>query len=149
MRRVLAHGLFWGLLAAGCGETAAPVAPTPAISLTGTWVGSVDVSGASTRLTWTLSQAGQAVTGPVMLALPSGTVLLNGFLTGTLTGSQLAYTISVGPGGIPAQPSCTGQIAGTMTATIAAVSTLAGTSTVTGSSCTPPFPGGPLTLTRQ
>jgi hypothetical protein len=101
-------------------------------------------------MTWTLTQADATnVTGPVTVGLTSGTVLMNGFLTGTLSGSSLTYTISVGPGGIPTQPTCVGQVGGTMAATIGVTSTLAGTSAVTGSNCTPPFPGGTITLTRS
>lgn len=149
MRTAFAAVVVLGLLAAGCSDTSTTVTPSPGIDLTGTWIGNVTVLGASTRLSWTLAQAGTAVTGPVLLGLPTGTVLLNGFLTGTLTGSSLTYTISIGPGGIPAQPACAGQIAGEMTAAIAATSTLTGTSAVTSSTCAAPFPGGPLTLTRQ
>ena len=42
---------------------------------------------------------------------------LNGSLTGTLTGSSLTYAIAVAQGGIPSQPTCTGQLGGTMTVT--------------------------------
>ena len=150
MRRGIAAVLVCGLFAAGCdSEKSTPGAPTTAINLTGTWVGDVTVLNTSTRMTWTLTQSDKSVTGPVLLGLPTGQVLLNGFLTGTLSGSTLTYTISVGPGGIPLNPTCVGQIGGTMNATIAVTSTLSGTSSIVGSNCTPPFPGGTLTLTRQ
>jgi hypothetical protein len=100
-------------------------------------------------MTWTLTQTNGAVTGPVLVALPTGTVLLNGFLTGTLAGSTLTYTIAVGPGAIPAQPQCVGQLGGTMTATTGASPALTGTYTLRSSTCTTPFTGGDLTLTRQ
>lgn len=100
-------------------------------------------------MTWTLTQADSAVTGPVLIRLSSGTVLLNGFLTGTLTGSALAYTISVGAGGIPAQPSCAGQMTGIMAVTLAATSTLVGPMAVSSSNCAPPFAGSTVTLTKQ
>lgn len=125
-----------------------PSAPTPT-NVAGTWAGNVTVADASTRMTWTLSQTDTAVTGPVLLALANGVVLMNGFLTGTISGSSLAYTISVGPGGIPLQPSCAGQISGTMAVTLGATSTLTGTPIVSSSTCTPPFPGGSVTLTKQ
>jgi hypothetical protein len=100
-------------------------------------------------MAWTLTQTGTAVSGPVLVRLPNGIVLLNGFLTGTLTGSTLPYTISVGPGGIPTQPACVGQLGGTMTATVGATSTLTGSYTVTSATCTPPFgASGDLALTR-
>jgi hypothetical protein len=139
------------LVAAACSDKSTPATPTPTpqISVTGTWVGDVTVLNTQTRMTWTLTQSGTAVSGPVLLGLPSGTVLMNGFLTGSVNGSSMPYTITVGPGGIPSQPTCAGQVGGTMTIAIAASSTLSGTSSVTGSNCTPPFPGGTLTLTRQ
>ena len=94
-------------------------------------------------------QTGTAVTGPVLVRLPNGIVLLNGFLTGTLTGSTLTYSIAVGPGGIPTQPACVGQLGGTMTATAGAPSTLVGGYAVTSATCTPPFgASGNISLTR-
>ena len=139
-----------GLGVTGCTSSSTPSTPSQSINLTGTWTGNLTVQGTAVRMTWTLTQADATnVNGPVTVGLASGTVLMNGFLTGTLSGPSLTYTISVGPGGIPTQPTCVGQVAGTMTATIGVVSTLAGTSAVTGSNCTPPFPGGAIALTRQ
>jgi len=149
MRKLMAAALLLGCLGSACGESP-PAAPTPTpITLTGTWIGSVTVLGTTAQMRWTLTQNGASVTGPATLGLSTGTVLLNGFLTGTLTGTTLTYTISIGPGGVPAQPACTGQIGGTMTAAIGATSTLAGSANVTSSMCTAPFPGGNITLTRQ
>jgi hypothetical protein len=85
----------------------------------------------------------------VLLALSSGVVLMNGFLTGTVSGTTLTYTISVGPGGIPLQPTCAGQIGGTMAIVLGNVSTLTGTPAVTSSSCPVPLPVGAITLTKQ
>lgn len=149
MRRALIGVALLAAVAAGCGEKSTPSSPS-AVNLTGTWVGNLTVQQLPVRMTWTLTQTDATnVTGPVLLGLQTGTVLMNGFLVGTLTGSSLAYTISVGPGGIPTQPTCAGQIGGTMTASIGTIATLSGTSAVTGSNCTPPFPGGTITLTRQ
>ena len=124
--------------------------PSPAaVDLTGTWKGTFALQGTTSEMAWTLTQTGAAVSGPVLVRLPNGIVLMNGFLTGTLTGSTLPYTISVGPGGIPTQPVCVGQLGGTMTATMGATSTLAGSYTVTSATCTPPFgTTGDLALTR-
>jgi hypothetical protein len=124
--------------------------PTPvAIDLSGRWVGNINVLNMSAQIAWTLTQTNGSVTGPALLGLSNGTVLLNGFVTGTLSGSTFTYTISVSPGGVPTQPNCSGQIGGTMTATIGVTSTLDGTSAVTSSNCAPALPGGHLTLTRQ
>jgi hypothetical protein len=100
-------------------------------------------------MTWTLSQSNADVTGAALVTLPSGMVLLNGTLSGTVASSVLTYTIAVGPGGIPTQPACVGQLGGTMTATLGVVSTLAGNYAVRSSSCTTPFAGGALTLNKQ
>jgi len=120
----------------------------PQIDLTGTWTGHLIVGSASASMTWTLTQSNGAVSGPVLIVLPTGIVLLNGALTGTLAGSVLTYSIAVSAGGIPAQPQCTGTLGGTMTATIAATSTLGGNIAVVNSTCTTGVAGGNLTLTR-
>lgn len=100
-------------------------------------------------MTWTLTQTGAAVNGPVLVTQPNGIVLLNGFLVGTLTGSTLDYTISVGQGGIPLQPACAGQLKGTMTVSFGPPSTMAGNYGVASSTCTPPFSAtGDLSLSR-
>jgi hypothetical protein len=141
-------GLYAGLCAVGCSGSSTTPSP-PAIDLDGVWAGNVTVLGMTARMTWTLTQTNTNVTGPALLGLSNGAVLLNGSLTGSLSASTLTFTIAVGPGGIPSQPSCTGQIGGTMTATTGAPSTLAGTPAVISSSCSPPFPAGAVTLTRQ
>ena len=122
--------------------------PTPAQTLTGNWSGDLPIQGAAARMTWTLTQTDSAVTGPVLVLLPTGTVLLNGALAGTLSGSTLTYVINIGPGAIPSQPSCTGQLGGTATTSLGATSTIAGSYAVTASSCPIPFSSGAFTLTR-
>jgi hypothetical protein len=138
------------LLGSACTSIEHSVAPSsPAIDLTGTWRGNFTVQGVTAEMVWTLTQTGMSVSGPVLVRLPNGIVLLNGFLTGTLNGSMLPYTISVGPQGIPSQPACVGQLGGTMTAQTGATSSLNGTYAVTSSTCAPPFASsGNLALTR-
>jgi hypothetical protein len=139
-------------LGAGCSSSLSPSTPptSTSLNLSGTWKGDFAVQDIPAQMTWTLTQTGTAVTGPVLVKLPNGIVLLNGSLTGTLTGSSLAYTISVGPQGIPSQPACVGQLGGTMTATTTgATSMLAGNYAVTSATCTPPFgSSGNISLTR-
>jgi len=143
---VLACSVAW---ASGCSSSKSTTAPSPDIDLNGTWRGQFAVPGATAPMTWTLMQTGTAVSGPVLVTLPNGIVLLNGFLTGTLSGTTLPYTISVGPGGIPSQPSCAGQLTGTMAVTVGVTSTLAGNYAVGSSTCTPPFAAtGNISLTR-
>jgi hypothetical protein len=149
MRRLTAVLTMAALLGAGCVSSGTTGAPSPPPGLTGTWKGDFTVQTVTAEMVWTLTQSGTAVTGPVLVRLPDGIVLLNGFLTGTLTGSTLTYTISVGPGGIPTQPACVGQLGGTMIAASGATSTLTGGYTLTSATCTPPFgASGNIALTR-
>ena len=110
MRRFTAVLTTAALLGVACTSTRITTAPSPPLDLSGTWKGAFAVQGVPAEMTWTLAQTGTAVTGPMLVKLPNGIVLLNGSVTGTLTGSSLAYTISVGPQGIPSQPACVGQL---------------------------------------
>ena len=151
MRLFLATILVGSIVLSGCGTSdTSPTGPS-ASNLTGTWSGDFAVQGTTARMTWTLTQASgsSTVAGPIILVLPSGTVLLNGALSGTLAGSALTFVITVGPGGIPSQPACTGQIGGSAAATIGTTSTLAGNVSVVTSSCTAPVQNGPFTLTKS
>jgi len=116
-------------------------------NLTGTWRGNITVSNITAIMTWTLTQTGSAVTGPVVIGLPSGAVLMNGNVAGTLSGSTLPFTLTVPPGGIPTQPGCSGQITGANGVT--GSSTMNGTYTVASSTCTTGLTNGTFTLTRQ
>ncbi len=149
LRRLLALCVCL-VLTSACGDKS-PAAPTSPqlLDLSGEWNGSLTVEGATARMTWTLSQTDAIVSGPVLVVLPNGIVLLNGALTGTVAGSGLTYAIAVSPGGIPTQPDCVGQLGGTMTAATGTPSTLTGNYAVRSSSCTTPFTGGNLTLTKQ
>jgi hypothetical protein len=152
LRALTAVVITTALLGSACSSssTTSPPSPSPSIDLTGTWRGNFALPGVSAEMAWTLTQTASAVSGPILVRLPNGIVLLNGFLTGTLTGSTLPYTISVGPGGIPTQPACVGQLTGTMTAAIGASSTLTGSYAVASATCTPPFAAtGALALTRS
>ncbi|MCC7415674.1 MAG: hypothetical protein IT176_00925 [Acidobacteria bacterium] len=150
MRRVVL-GLILAFSVAACAADAPspPAAPSnPNASIAGTWIGELPYQGTTVRMTWTLSQAGANVSGPVLIGFATGTVLVNGVLTGTVSGSALTYTIAVGPGGIPLSPQCVGQLGGTMTASAGSVPTLAGTFALVSSTCTAPISGGAITLTR-
>jgi hypothetical protein len=100
-------------------------------------------------MTWTLTQEATQVSGPALVLLPSGTVLLNGVLSGTLNGVTLDYTIAVAPGGVPALPSCAGQFGGAATVVGTPVSALDGRFSLISSVCAPPVTAGTFTLTRQ
>jgi hypothetical protein len=131
----------------GCGSTESPSAPS-AVSVSGNWAGDLSVQETTARMTWTLTQSGSTVTGPVLIVLPSGVVLLNGTLSGTVSGSTLTYTIDVRAGGIPSEPGCTGQLGGT--ATLGAIpTTLTGSYAISSSPCRTPVSNGSVTLTKQ
>jgi hypothetical protein len=149
MQRAVVLVAVLSLVVAGCTDKSpqAPSSSTP--NVTGTWTGDLTIDGVSGRMTWTLTQSATSVSGPVLVSLPSGTVLLNGTLTGTLTGTTLPYTINIAAGGVPTRPSCTGQLTGTMTLTVALPSTLQGPMAITSSSCTPPLTGASLSLAKQ
>jgi hypothetical protein len=134
------------LISTACGDEM-PTEPTnPATNLTGTWRGNITVSSVSALMTWTLTQTGTSVTGPVVIALPTGVVLMNGTMAGTLSGTSLAFTVTVPPGGIVSQPGCSGQIAGT--STVASSTTMNGTYSVANSTCTTGLTSGTFVLTR-
>jgi len=134
--------------AAACSSNSSPTTPTPTLDLTGTWTTSVTFSGVSGRMNWMLTQSGTTVTGPVTVAVSSGIVLLNGSLSGTVANSSLAYTITVPAGGLPLQPTCSGQLQGTM-AIASPPTSMSGPMTLTQSSCTSPIGSQTITMTKQ
>jgi hypothetical protein len=134
-------------ISAACGveHTSTTLSPTQT-DVSGRWATDVAVQGISARMTWMLTQAATGVTGPVLVGLPNGVVLLNGALTGTLTGSSLAYTIRVTTDGVPSQPACSGQFGGTMNVTTTRMS---GSMSLISSNCPVQFPSNGITLTKQ
>ena len=135
------------LISIGCGDQLPTEPGNPATSLTGTWRGNITVGNVSAVMTWTLTQAGSSVTGPVLIALPTGLVLMNGTVSGTVSGNNFPFTLTVPPGGIVTQPGCSGQITGTNTLTSATA--MNGSYTVASSTCTTGLTTGTFTLTRQ
>ena len=149
MRHILATLVLTLFVAAGCNNTP-PTTPSPApLSVTGTWAGNLPLEGISTRMTWTLTQTGTSVFGPVLVLLPNGIVLMNGTFAGSLTGNALGYTITVLSGGIPSNPTCTGQLGGTVTVSTGTPSTVAGSYALISSTCPTPFSSANFTLTKQ
>jgi hypothetical protein len=146
--RLVFVALALSVLAAACVTSPNSPVPPPA-TLTGTWAGDFPVQGQPARMTWTLTQTSSSVNGPALIVLPNGVVLANGILTGTFADPALTFVITIGPGAIPAQPTCSGQLAGAATASFAAVSTLTGNYAVTSSTCTILFSNGTFTLTKQ
>jgi hypothetical protein len=135
----------------GCNDNTTASTPTPIsqATVTGRWTGDLAVQGVTGRMTWTLTQSGTSVTGPVIIALPTGIVLLNGTLSGSIMGTALDYTIAVGANGVPNQPRCTGQLGGTMSVSTGVVSTMTGPISVTSTNCSIQFSTSNFTLTKQ
>jgi len=146
MRATWCGLLLAAVLSTACGDEL-PTQPTDSpSSFVGTWRGNVTVTNVTAVMTWTLSQTGTSVSGPVVIALPTGVVLMNGTVGGTVSGSSLIYTITVPPGGVATQPGCSGQISGASALT--ATTTMTGTYSVT-SACNTGLTNGAFTLTRQ
>jgi hypothetical protein len=135
--------------AAGCGRSGGTApSTTQTTDVSGTWSGNITALGAPAILRWTLTQNGASVSGPVLVLLPTGTVLLNGTLTGTVSGQTLAYSITVVAGGIPSLPQCAGQMDGSVSAATAAPSPLTGTLNVVGTSCPSPLANTPISMVK-
>lgn len=150
MRRIVLKIVSALLVAGSVACSHSTTAPAPAVlDVSGRWTGTFDAQGMTAVVTWTLTQSGAAVTGPALLGLSNGLVLLNGTLNGTVSGSTLTYTIDVSPGGIPTQPACTGQLRGAMAIALGPTSTMAGSMSVANATCTPPITSAAFTLTKN
>jgi hypothetical protein len=149
MRPVLAMVVLTLVVAPGCSNRSPSTPSSAPQDVAGTWAGDLTVERISTRTTWTLTETSTSVFGPVLVLLSNGIVLLNGTLAGSLTGTALSYTITVLSGGIPSNPTCTGQFAGSATLSTGTVSTLAGSYALVSSTCPSPFSTANFTLTRQ
>src|SRR5262245_823254 len=65
-------------LVMGCSADKSPTAPQAGgLNLTGTWNGPIVVDTNEARMSWNLTQVNDVVSGPVLVVLPNGIVLLN------------------------------------------------------------------------
>jgi hypothetical protein len=147
----LGLAIVLGLTAAACASDTVTTPSTTVVNVTGTWKGSLPLSSTTATMTWTLTETNSSVTGPVVIAQPSGLTLLNGTFTGNISGNALSYTIAAAPGGIPSQPTCTAQLGGTVTVPQSTATTLAltGSYSLTSSTCSTLFSSGDFTLAKQ
>lgn len=133
--------LFFAIcfLIVGCssdsGGTATPTSPTsasasasapaaPALNLAGTWRGTFRAPGESEccAISWTATQSGASVSGPVSIAVGEGGIVL-ATLTGTVSGAQLtSATFTVAAGAIGDLPTCSIRGTGTLAASADSVS---------------------------
>jgi hypothetical protein len=106
-------------------------------------------------VTWTASQNGSSVSGPFQVSFDDeddGPVSISGTLSGTLSGSQLALTVTFPAGSIPFAPDCsiTGTGTSTPTATaITAMVTLTFSAPCMGTVADEPTDTDRLVLTKQ
>jgi hypothetical protein len=120
-----------------CGGSTPGPSPVSSLDLNGTWSGMVGAGsggGNALRVTWTASQAGSNLSGPVtLLTSPAVTgITFSGTLTGSLTGSQLALTYSARAEGAAGSTGCTASGSGSA---IAGSSLISGTLAVSFVSC--------------
>ena len=144
--KIVVTVLLAALVAAGCDKEEPTDPSPPPLNLSGVWRGGLTVQGQSAIMTWTLTQTNTTVTGPIDVGLANGIVLLNGALAGSVAGSTLTYTITVPTGGVPLQPACSGQIAGT--AAVVSASTMNGDYKVASSTCSTGLTAGTFTMTK-
>jgi hypothetical protein len=146
MRRIVLTCVL-AAIAAACGRTL-PMLPTPSTPAAGIWSGNVSVRSTITQMTWSLTQNGSSVVGPIRIGWPGDRPLLNGYLSGAVNGSTLTYTVDVPAGDIPAAPACAGRLVGSATIARGTPSTLVGAYTFSPTSCDgSPLAGGTFTLT--
>lgn len=80
-----------------------PGAANPVFNLTGTWSGTLSgEDGEQIPVTWTASQFGESVEGPLVVATDEGEIIVA--VAGVITGGDMAFTISVGA--FPTAPTC-------------------------------------------
>lgn len=132
----------------------APAAPR-ALNLTGTWSGNLSDPQGAAMVTWTLTQAGQGITGVAVTrpADPADGTCASchknkaGTFTGTLSGTTLTLSMEF-PAGTPSDPTpiCSVTLTGTLSNVTddTVIGSYAGTDT-----CEGPFADGRIALSRQ
>ena len=162
---ILAAGIF--VLAAACGGTSAPPltapspppaatpSPSPPVGIAGVWQGSATDSQGDTRISWSLTQSGNILSGTVKTqavnpddgSCNSCHRNKSGSVSGTMSGTTLTLNMlfAAGVDGDPT-PACSATL--TSTATVGGERALTGT--YSGSdTCEGPFANGTLAMTRQ
>jgi len=95
-----------GLLfvSACAGSPATPAAPSPTssptlTSLSGTWVGTSADSTGKENMTWAVTQSGTAMSGTMNITDTSRSMMGNGSMQGTVSGSTVTFHMTVPSGG--------------------------------------------------
>lgn len=104
MRRSVLVVFSLMFVTACAGSASMPAAPTPTVaaaltSLSGTWIGtSADTTGRE-NMTWALTQNGNAMIGTMNISDTSRSMMGNGSMQGTLSGSTVSFRMTVPSGG--------------------------------------------------
>jgi type V secretory pathway adhesin AidA len=156
--------VFSVLAVAACGGApSSPATPTPnptgtLTSLSGTWIGtSADTSGQD-KMTWTLTQNTNAMTGTMNISDTARSMIGNGSMQGTISGSTMTFHMTVPSGGFDGvMSSCTMGVDGqatmssdghTMTGTYSGSMSGMMSGGMMGQSCGGAMNNGQFTLTR-
>ncbi len=157
--------VVFGLVAVSAcgGSTSSPAMPTPVstgtlASVSGTWAGtSTDTSGQE-KMTWSVTQNGNGMSGTMNISDSSRSMMGNGSMQGTITGSTVAFHMVVPTGGFSGMmSSCVMGIDGqgtmsddgrTMTGTYAGNMSGMMSGGMMGQSCGGAMNNGQFTLTR-
>src|SRR5215831_2517302 len=120
------------ILVTSCGGAA--MMPSPPANLSGTWsgvIGQGSGGGRALRVTWTATQDGSTASGQVsvLTSPPVTDVIFSGILSGTISGSQVSFTLSAQP-----LPGSDCSLSGTGSAAVA-TGTLTGSLNVQFTSC--------------
>jgi hypothetical protein len=120
------------ILVASC--SGAAMMPSHPVNLSGTWsgvIGQGSGGGRALRVTWTATQDGIAASGPasVLTSPPVTDEIFSGVLTGSISGSQVFFTLSAQP-----LPASVCSLSGTGSAAVA-TGRLAGSLDVHFTSC--------------
>jgi hypothetical protein len=103
MRRSILVVISLMFVSACAGSASLPAAPTPTAaatltSLSGTWIGTSADSTGRENMTWALTQNGSAMTGTMNISDTSRSMMGNGSMQGTVSGSSVSFHMTV-PGG--------------------------------------------------
>ncbi len=103
--RISALVVFGVLIVAACGgSTSSPAIPTPTAtgsltSLSGTWTGTSSDTSGQDKMTWTLTQNTNAMTGTMNISDTARSMMGNGSMQGTVSGSTMTFHMTVPTGG--------------------------------------------------
>ena len=141
---------------AGCSKSdpgGTTPSPTTPANIAGTWSGPASDSSGTGTMTWTVTQAGRTISGPLAIVASVAAdvnVAGAGTLSGTVTGNSIAFTLTIPAGGFgPPYSSCTSTSSGTATVAGNAISG-SYTGTVSGATnCSGAIGAGQLNLNKQ